>query len=96
MLFYVYIIYSEKLDKFYIGTTDNVLRRLDEHNSGLYQSSFTRRGIPWQLYLEVGCSSSKEAYWLESFIKQMKSRAFYHKLKETPEFIDDIKKKYRD
>ncbi|MGP8214744.1 MAG: GIY-YIG nuclease family protein [Bacteroidia bacterium] len=33
MPFYVYILYSQKLDKFYIGHTNNIDRRIIEHDN---------------------------------------------------------------
>jgi putative endonuclease len=50
-MFFVYILFSKKLNRYYIGTTDNVEKRLSEHNSRLYVNSFTTRGIPWELSL---------------------------------------------
>ena len=41
-MFFVYILFSNKLNRFYIGTTDNVEKRLLEHNSGFYASSLRR------------------------------------------------------
>ena len=35
-MYFVYIIYSTKLDNYYVGTTDDVERRLNEHNSKKY------------------------------------------------------------
>jgi predicted GIY-YIG superfamily endonuclease len=31
-MYWVYILYSKKLNRFYTGTTDDVLARLSEHN----------------------------------------------------------------
>jgi putative endonuclease len=90
MSFFVYILYSEKLDRYYTGTTDNVQVRLHEHNTALYPENFSVKGIPWELFLEIGCSSSQQAYKLEAFIKRMKSKTFIKKLKEKPDLIEDI------
>lgn len=50
-MYYVYVIYSEKLKKRYVGFTDNVEKRLYEHNHA--KSKFTKSGIPWKLlYVE--------------------------------------------
>jgi hypothetical protein len=43
----VYILFSQKLNRFYVGTTDDVERRLQEHNEGTYKDAFTSKGIPW-------------------------------------------------
>ncbi len=45
-MFCVYIIYSEKLNRFYIGTNDDFDKRLNEHNSCKYNESFPVNGIP--------------------------------------------------
>ncbi|MBK6820653.1 MAG: GIY-YIG nuclease family protein [Bacteroidetes bacterium] len=33
-MFYVYILYADKFDKFYIGQTNNIQVRVQRHNSG--------------------------------------------------------------
>jgi len=53
MNYSVYILYSTKLDRFYIGTTDDVPKRLIEHNNLHYKDAFTSRGLPWVLYLTL-------------------------------------------
>ena len=93
MPYYVYIIYSSCLKRFYTGTTDNVSQRILEHNSNKYPGSFTSKGIPWDLFLEITCDSSQQAYKLERFIKQMKSTAFIRRLKNEPEFLSAILEK---
>ncbi|WP_445724304.1 GIY-YIG nuclease family protein, partial [Flavobacterium sp.] len=40
-MYFVYVIYSLKLDNYYVGTTDNVEKRLQEHNLKVYADSFT-------------------------------------------------------
>ena len=34
MAAYLYILYSEKLNKFYVGSTTDIERRITEHNRG--------------------------------------------------------------
>jgi len=65
---YVYILYSHSLGKFYVGSTDNVERRIDQHNSG--RSNFTSKGIPWKLTARVKCKSRSKAMGLEIQIKK--------------------------
>ncbi|WP_409024880.1 GIY-YIG nuclease family protein [Flavobacterium sp.] len=50
--------FQKKLNRFYVGTTDNVEKRLFEHNSRLYINAFTTKGIPWELFLSHSCESS--------------------------------------
>ena len=47
----VYILYSQKLDRFYIGQTAlPPEQRLEEHNNARNENSFSTRGIPWALF----------------------------------------------
>ena len=47
-----YILFSQKLDKYYIGACTNLDRRLYEHNIG--HTKFTKTGMPWELkYFEA-------------------------------------------
>ena len=67
MPYFVYILYSEKLKRFYTGTTDSVQGRLQQHNSAKYPDSFSVKGIPWDLFLQIECDTSEQAYNLEAF-----------------------------
>ncbi len=95
MIFYVYILFSEKLNRFYVGTTDDPDRRLVEHNSGTFDDAFTRKGIPWSLFLIIDGLESNQAYKIEQHIKKMKSRKYFQNLLHFPEIIDKLKLKYR-
>jgi putative endonuclease len=44
---HTYILFSEKLNKYYVGACTDMERRLHEHNIG--QSKFTKLGMPWVL-----------------------------------------------
>ena len=92
-MFFVYIIYSTKLNRYYIGTTDDINRRLNEHNIGFYEKAFTFKGVPWELKLAYKCSSSVKAYELERFIKKQKSRVFIEKLINDNLILKDIESK---
>jgi putative endonuclease len=89
-MFVVYIIYSTKLNRYYVGTTNNINKRLLEHNTGFYEESYTVRGIPWVLVLSYSCKSSDKAYKLEKFIKNMKSRKFIERIIDDFLILDDI------
>ena len=87
---YCYIIYSRSVNRYYIGETDNIERRLMEHNTGIFEKSYTKQASDWQLYLIIECIDRSEARKLESFIKKMKSRKFIESLKENPEKANHI------
>lgn len=44
---YVYLLYSEKLNRYYVGSTGNLDQRLRSHNNKGSQS--TQHGVPWEL-----------------------------------------------
>jgi putative endonuclease len=46
-MMYVYILKSKILFRYYVGSTQDVVNRLKEHNSGECRS--TRHGIPWNV-----------------------------------------------
>ncbi len=72
--FFVFIIYSSKIDKFYIGQTKDVDSRLKFHNDPKKNKIWTRRGIPWELKHKIICLNRAEAMKTEKFIKNQKSR----------------------
>ncbi|MBI2281718.1 MAG: GIY-YIG nuclease family protein [Bacteroidetes bacterium] len=73
MNFYVYILQSTIDGRFYIGQTDNVSKRLSEHNSG--KSKYTSKYLPWNIVWFIYVDSRSEAYILEQRIKKFKSRS---------------------
>jgi putative endonuclease len=70
----VYILYSKKLDGYYVGQTNNIERRLKVHNTG--GKKYTSRGIPWILVKSYKCNSRSEAVRLEMKIKKRGIKRF--------------------
>ena len=72
---YTYILFSEILDKYYIGYTADMLEeRLRKHNTN--HKGFTGKSNDW-IYVYVETFNSKnEAYARERYIKRRKSRKF--------------------
>ena len=75
---FIYILYSEKLNKYYVGSCVDLERRLYEHNIG--HSKFTSTGIPWKIIYSEEYSTHTEARKREVQIKKMKSRKFIENL----------------
>jgi putative endonuclease len=71
---YTYILYSAKLDKYYVGACVDMERRLYEHNLG--RSKFTSTGLPWVLKFTKEFSTLQVAKQYELKIKKMKSRKY--------------------
>jgi len=71
---YTYILYSEKLNKYYVGACIDIDRRLKEHNTG--HSKYTSTGLPWILKYKEEFETLQEAKKRELTIKKMKSRIY--------------------
>ncbi len=75
-MFTVYILYSETADRYYIGHTQDLTKRIGSHNSqdninGIY----TRKNGPWKLvYSESDFTVRADAMKREKQIKAWKSR----------------------
>ena len=83
MSFSVYILYSKKLDKHYIGCTSDLKKRVGEHNSGI--STFTSKASDWELKHSEQFESREEAMKREKEIKSKKSRKYIEWLIGTTE-----------
>jgi putative endonuclease len=73
-MFFVYIIYSHELDRFYIGQCQDLQRRLADHNNS--RSTYTKRGKPWILKWSMEFPTREEAIAEELRIKKKKSRNY--------------------
>jgi putative endonuclease len=73
-MFYVYIIYSQQLDKFYTGYTENLVQRLEQHNSGF--SKYTAKTNDWALMYSKEFETRLLAHRFELAIKKKKSRKY--------------------
>jgi putative endonuclease len=69
MSFFVYILYSEKFDKYYIGQTSSIEERLLLHNSKKVQS--TAPYVPWVLVMYITKDTRSESMGLEKKIKNL-------------------------
>jgi len=94
-MFHVYILYSESADKYYIGHTDNVQRRLEEHNNA-DKNSYTSRYRPWTIKGSFIISDSRsEARRVENYLKRLRSRKFIERLLAHPEEFEVLLMKVR-
>jgi putative endonuclease len=69
MMFHVYILFSEKFQRFYIGQTNNLTDRLNRHNSGYERA--TAPYAPWKLILSIEKPNRSEAMVLERKLKNL-------------------------
>lgn len=81
-MYYVYILKSRLTNKYYIGCTDNIDRRIREHNNGL--SKYTKSMRPWILVHSEKFFRLIDARKRERKIKSWKKRAYIEKLFTAP------------
>jgi putative endonuclease len=79
---FVYVLYSQKLDKYYVGSCLNLSERIDEHQSGKYKGSYTAKTSDWILFFSIRDLEYDQARLIETHIKKMKSRKYITDLKK--------------
>ena len=79
-MYYLYILYSESSDKYYVGYSSAPHRRLIEHNTS-QSTAYTSKHRPWTLKAIYSCGEIEfVAIQIERFIKKQKSRILLEKL----------------
>jgi putative endonuclease len=72
--YYTYILQSLKDNKFYIGWTDDLKKRIDKHQQGLVKS--TKNRLPIKLVYFEACLSKNKAVKREKHLKTRFCRKF--------------------
>jgi len=72
--YFVYVLWSVSGRCFYIGTSENPLKRLEQHNSGVY-GSWSKRHRPWNLVFTEQHPDYKQARKRELQLKAQKGGA---------------------
>jgi putative endonuclease len=74
----VYILISKKYPaRYYIGITQDLDKRLKEHNSG--DSMYTKKYAPWQIETFIALRNRRKAQELETYLKFGSGFAFLKK-----------------
>jgi putative endonuclease len=79
-MFFVYILYSADFDKYYIGQTNDIKKRLSRHNNGSVKS--TKPYQPWLLAYTEKFNIRAEAMNREKYLKSLKSKKALKELVE--------------
>jgi len=77
-MYSVYILYSEKCDRYYIGYSADVTARLERHNAGMVTA--TRNCRPYQIKATKNFNTELEARKEEFRLKKLKSRKYLEHL----------------
>jgi putative endonuclease len=73
--YWVYVL-RNPVGKSYIGLTDDVILRLEQHNSGV--SKWTKKHRPWEVIWQKGPMPLTEARKLENWLKHQRGgNGFY-------------------
>lgn len=67
MYYYVYVLLSEKDNQLYTGYTSDLKRRLNDHQSGIVNS--TKYRLPLKLIYFEGCLNQQDATRREKYLK---------------------------
>jgi len=77
-MYYVYYLRSiNNPERYYVGLTIDIARRLDEHNSG--KSIHTNKFKPWKLIGYIAFLEKSRAEKFELYLKTSSGRAFAKK-----------------
>jgi putative endonuclease len=76
-MYTVYVLKSTVIKKSYVGITNDLERRLREHNEG--KSYFTKRYLPWIVVYKEQVQDREEARKREKYLKSAAGRRFLKK-----------------
>ncbi len=85
-MYFVYILYSKSINKFYVGYSENPENRLEFHNSEL-NNIWSKRGKPWELKSTFCFQNKTDALRAEKFIKKQKSTMYIKTIIEEQKII---------
>ncbi len=82
---FVYVLQGLNHDFLYVGSTNDLRRRLDEHNGGLVQS--TKHYIPLKVVAYIAVGTARKARELEAYLKTGSGKAILKKRILTDEAV---------
>lgn len=66
-MYYTYLLRSEKNSQWYTGSTNDLRKRLEEHNKG--KSRYTKNNGPYKIIYYEACVDEKDARSREKYLK---------------------------
>ncbi len=76
-MFYVYILKSQKDKSYYVGTTEDLNKRIDDHNRGT--ATYSSSKVPFVLVWSCNLDDKKKALDFEKYLKSGSGFAFRNK-----------------
>jgi putative endonuclease len=85
-MYYVYLLKSEKDGKFYTGSTDDLKRRMAEHEAGYVKSTVRRK--PFKLIYYEACLNEEDARRRERYLKSGAGKKYLRNRLRT--YLEDL------
>lgn len=79
MHYYIYILFSQSINRFYIGYSGDVTKRVKQHNENT-SDKYTGRAKDWVIKAVFKTPTKSDAIVLERFLKKQKSSVFIEKI----------------
>ena len=89
----VYILYSQKLNRHYIGYSSDIDVRMEFHKNP-EAGKFTAKADDWKIIFEIKCENKLQGLAIEKHIKAMKSKVYIQNLRQYPEMTEKLLKKH--
>jgi len=74
IFYYIYVLKSQKDNNFYVGYTENLKSRFEQHSKGFVSSTKERR--PLKLIYSEACLDKKDAMHREKYLKTYLGKQF--------------------
>ena len=94
-MYTVYILFSEKLNKFYTGYTSDLILRMEFHKLRI-PGKFTAATDDWKLFYTIECTTKHQALSIEKHIKKMKSSTYIKNLPKYSEISQKLLLRYKN
>ena len=91
----VYILYSQLLEKHYIGSCKDFEKRMKEHLNNLDSSSYTFRANDWKVVFKIEDLGYQQSRKIERHIKDMKSSVYIDNLSKYPEMAIKLIERFK-
>jgi len=83
-MYYLYILYSQEIKEYYVGTTPDLKKRFYSHNHR--ENTATKSGVPWELIYYEAYPTKEDA--LKRELKLKRYGQALRRLKERVTLVD--------
>ena len=91
----VYILHSIIINKYYIGSCNDLASRLQQHTNKEFSNSFTAKANDWILFFSIDNLNYQQARLIEGHIKSMKNITYIINLKKYPDITLKLIERYK-